>query len=368
MEHVTVPNDWRWSTTSFEPSICQICQMLGMVGCLLPLSRHSRRPSRKPPMPLWMSWSFPCHPLLGSESFEKRLTRASGLWWTWGYQPLVKMMTNPWRCWFNSSISHWLLMRKTLVVDLFIVFPWDKDPPGNPMNLMILSGWNSSNPRSDLNGSAVDFSKFLVKHGCTAAHACQVPQNLSLQLKEIQASCPEGQTWNDADCAWPPAPPAKAGCFYEGWEISIGVSVLMCVLQILRFWMPSLSVDPYFIQNGSEFDSQMGMVKFYWPFWTICDYMWLLLNSSNPSQDLQLAAPKSFRLVDFPCGWWHWSWWWFSSSPRPWRGAAPANLGAPTELGCLVLDRDGPSNGGNLSIFEWLVVFWRAKLSGCVWK
>lgn len=82
--------------------------------------------------------------------------------------------------------------------------------------------------QSDLNGSAVDFSKFLVKHGCTAAHACQVPQNLSLQLKQIQASCPEGQSWNDGDCAWPPSPPAKAGGF-PMWLVALIVVVILLI-------------------------------------------------------------------------------------------------------------------------------------------
>lgn len=82
--------------------------------------------------------------------------------------------------------------------------------------------------QSDLNGSAVDFSKLLVKHGCTASHACQVPQNLSLQLKNLQASCPEGQSWNDAECAWPPVPPAKAGGF-PMWLVALIVVVILLI-------------------------------------------------------------------------------------------------------------------------------------------
>lgn len=93
---------------------------------------------------------------------------------------------------FSMSSSIWIRkLRETTkgkwtVVDLGVAAFGEDDDKSLKMLIQQLN-------QSDVNGSAVEFSKSLIKHGCTAAHACQVPQNLSLQLTRLQASCPEGQ-------------------------------------------------------------------------------------------------------------------------------------------------------------------------------
>jgi len=81
---------------------------------------------------------------------------------------------------------------------------------------------------SKLNVSAAAFPKVLVKHGCTTARHCQVPENVTIQLKETSARCPEGKSWKDSECALPPIPPGPTGGF-PMWIVVVIVVVLLLI-------------------------------------------------------------------------------------------------------------------------------------------
>eukprot|EP00438_Fugacium_kawagutii_P018136 Skav231599 [mRNA] locus=scaffold232:355919:365778:+ [translate_table: standard] len=81
---------------------------------------------------------------------------------------------------------------------------------------------------SDFNSSAEAFSKSLVKHGCTTARKCPLPQNVTLSLENLEGKCREGANWANGLCAWPSPGPGKATGF-PMWLVAVIVVIVLLI-------------------------------------------------------------------------------------------------------------------------------------------